>query len=179
VDPTEDVKASTAAFITFTPFRSWLHRKLARLSLIAAFVAEGDRGKRRLLPNAFFVRVSPRHFRRIGLPTDGPLRNGALLFSGTVGAEREGHPRGFAEALQGFDRIFSHCIDWLSPRFIARYRRPVSMVYEAHAGASTVRGALRVREALDETLEVMRSGASDEEFQRAYDRLTKPGRAAL
>jgi hypothetical protein len=182
VDPTENVKASTRAFTTFTPFRSWLHRQLERLPLIGAVTAEPEVRKRKFLHHAFFVRLSPRHFRRIGLPTDGPLKDGGLLFVSAFNGEAEDYFRGFSNDLhEPMDQIWSHCVDWETARvfdnlqrFIARYRRRVSMFYNSYEDTSTVvRDTLRVREALDQTLEVASSSATDEEFQRAYRRLAR------
>jgi hypothetical protein len=182
VDETENVKASTAAFTTFTPFRSWLSRQLERLPLIGAVTAEREVRKRKFLHHAYFVRLSPRHFKRVGLPTDGPLKNGALLFLSAFNGDSEAYFRGFSNDLHApMDQIWKHCVDWETARvfdnlqrFITRYRRRVTMFYNVYEDTSTVvRESLLVREALDETLRLASSGASDAEFQRAYRRLAQ------
>ena len=87
---------ASLGFALFTPFRSWTSRQRERLSLLAAALSERELRQHEHLRYGYFVRLSPRHFRRIGVPTAGSLKHGALLFVRAL--DLEGRLHGVARA---------------------------------------------------------------------------------
>lgn len=160
----QDANASTKAVTVLAPFRSWLSRALAWAGLLRESGREHEVRSLGMFRHAYFVRLSPRQFKRIGVPVDGALKHGALLFVGAVNGRVE----------EGFTPAFAHF-----RRYVERGRRPLFEFASEPFGARAVaRDALAVREALEEVLEIARSGASDEEFGHAYRRLTRIAREA-
>lgn len=174
----ENVKAETAAFATFSPFKSHLHRHWERVVFALSPLAAAEVRKRKFLHYAYFASVGPRRLERAGVPK-GTLRHGALLFLSAFNGDAEAYFRGFSEKLSPqMNDLWSGTVGWKDAKvyenldaFIARYRRRVAFYSCRYPDRSSrVRGALRLRAGVDELLAVGRSStSSDLTFRRAYE----------
>jgi hypothetical protein len=178
----ENVKAETAAFATFSPFKSHLHRHWERVVFALSPLAAAEVRKRKFLHYAYFIGLSPRRLRRAGVPK-AELRHGALLFLSAFNGDAEAYFRGFSEKLSlQMNDLWGGNLDWKDASryenldaFIARYRRPVALYSCRYRDRSTrVRGALRLRAGVDQLLALARSPGGDESsFRQAYERLAQ------
>ncbi len=180
-------EVSRAAFTVFAPFRSWLGRQLVRLPVTRTAVLGRELRRGRSFRYMYVLRLSPRHFRRIGVPTDGALRNGALLVLSAFDRHERASLRRSVADLAPLHRLFSHCVggettrssDGLA-RFIERYYRRASTFWShAEEAPTSLHHAIGVRRKLEDTLRVARSAASDEEFAHAYLGLTRAARIGI
>jgi hypothetical protein len=175
----ENVKAATAAFATFSPFRSWLARQKERLVFALAPAAEVEVRKREFLHYAYFVSLSPRRLKRLGIPKRKPLSNGGLLFLSAFNGDAESYFRGFSDTLSPqMNDLWGTSVGWRDAkeyanleRFIRSYRRRVTFYTTAYPDSSTrVRAALRFRSRLDRLLAAAHSRKIDDRgFAESYE----------
>jgi hypothetical protein len=178
----ENVKAETAAFATFSPFKSRFHRHWERVVFALAPLASAEVRKRKFLHYAYFVSLSPRRLRRAGVPKH-ELRHGALLFLSAFNGDAEAYFKGFSEKLSlQMNDLWGGNVDWKDAAvyahldaFIARYRRRVDFYSCRYPDRSTrIRGALRLRQGLDQLLALARSpSTSDVAVRDAYEQLAQ------
>lgn len=157
----ENVKGSTAAFCTFSPFKSRLERWMEWAVFKGAPGATEAVRERRFLHYAYFVRISPRQLKRAQIAAHERLRAGALLFISAYNGSAELYFRGFSQKLsQPMNRLWEGCTGWKGAeiyenldRFIQTYRRRSQFHFNAYEETSSnVRGALRLRDELDELI---------------------------
>lgn len=175
----ENVKAETAAFVTFSPFRSWLGRQKERLVFALAPGAEAEVRKREFLHYAFFISLSPRRLRRIGLARRKPLSHGGFLFLSAFNGDAESYFRGFSEKLSTqMNDLWSTSVGWRDfakyehlDAFIRTYRRRVNFYTTSYPDSSKrVRAALRLRGRIDRLLAAAQSASVDDaSFAAAYE----------
>jgi hypothetical protein len=175
----ENLKAATAAFATFSPFRSWLSRQKERLVFAAAPGTEVEVRKREFLHYAYFVSLSPRRLKRLGIPRQKPLANGGLLFLSAFNGDAESYFRGFSEKLYAqMNDLWGTSLGWRDAKhyenldqFIRSYRRRVTFHWTSYPDSSKrVRAALRLRGRLDRLLAAAHSpGLDDRSFAEAYE----------
>jgi hypothetical protein len=178
----ENVKAETAAFATFSPFKSHLHRHWERVVFALSPLAATEVRKRKFLHYAYFISLSPRKLRRAGVPK-AALQKGAFLFLSAFNGDAEAYFRGFSEKLSPqMNDLWGGNSDWKDASvydnleaFIARYRRPVTFYSCRYRDRSTrVRGALRLRDGIDQLLALALSPGGDESsFRQAYERVAQ------
>ena len=173
----DNVKGATAAFCTFSPFKSGWARRWHWVVQKAAPRATQQVRLRRFLHYAYFVALSPRDLARANIPAKAALRPGALLFLSAYNGTAEVYFRGFSEKLPDqMNDLWGGCTDWENAgkyenldRFITTYRRPVGFHFNAYPDKSVnVRAALKLRLQLDELLAATHGDAR--EFSRRYRR---------
>jgi hypothetical protein len=174
----DNVKGRTAAFATFSPFRSHWSRFEERVALFFAPTRDAAARKPEFLHTAHFSRVSPRQLRRAGLWSDN-LRHGALLFISAYNGDPESYFRGFNKELYAvMDEVWSRCVEWEGAQdfndlntFIQKFCRRSNMFFNAYPDQSKrIRKSLVLRRQLDKLLALARSDASQAEFKHAFDR---------
>jgi hypothetical protein len=176
----ENVKAETAAFVTFSPFRSWLGRQKERLVFALAPGAEVEVRKREFLHYAYFISLSPRRLRRLGIAKKAPLRHGGFLFLSAFNGDAESYFRGFSEKLSAqMNDLWGTSVGFRDfakyehlDEFIKTYRRRVNFYTTSYRDSSKrVRAALRLQSRLDRLLSAARSPVLDDaSFAEAYER---------
>jgi hypothetical protein len=174
----DNKKHATAAFATFSPFKS---RRSRLKEWIALFFAPGNdevARKPAFLHTAQFCVVSPSHLRRVGL-TSPRLKYGALLFMSAYNGDPESYFRGFNKDLfTVMDEVWMHCEQWHGARefaklntFIQKFRRESQVFCNAYPGTvKHVRAGLVLGRQIDDLLAVARAGSSDE-FKREFEKL--------
>jgi hypothetical protein len=179
----ENVKAETAAFATFSPFKSRLHRYWEWFVLKAAPRVERQVRAQDFLHYAFFVRLPPKVFRQLGISDDRLLSAGAFLFLSAFNGDAQAYFRGFSEKLSpAMNDLWSTSVGWRDAaryenldRFIRTYRRYVTFHYTAYQDSSKrVRAALKLRAHIDRLARAAVSPEVDDAaFRRAYDEVVQ------
>jgi hypothetical protein len=175
----ENFKAETAAFATFSPFKSRLHRYWEWFVLKAAPRVASQVRAQKFLHYAFFARLSPKTFRRLGLSDDRLLSAGAFLFVSAFNGDAQAYFRGFSEKLSpAMNDLWNTSVGWRDAAryenldaFIRTYRRYVTFYYSAYEDSSNrVRAALELRGDVDRLARAAASPEFDDAaFRRAYD----------
>jgi hypothetical protein len=177
----DNVKGETAAFATFSPFKKWWGRFWELVVFNGAPSANKAVREREFLHYAFFASVSPKELRRAGIPTNGPLKHGALLFMSAYNGDPEIYFRGFSDKLYyNMNKLWESCEDWKDAKkykdldaFIRSYRRPVSTHFNRYGeSARGIRRALRMRIELDELI-AMASESNEGEFAEKFKEFTQ------
>jgi hypothetical protein len=174
---TDKVKGRTAAFATFSPFRSF-KRRLDEL-VVFSFAPTNNKAvrEREFLHYAYFSNVTPRALARAGIAPTGALKHGALLFISAYNGDPEVYFRGFSDDLNDkMDRLWEGCVDWETAkkyrnldRFIRTYRRDIDMFFDGYGDRAVgVRRSLKFRTGLDRLLRAARSAESGAAFAEAY-----------
>jgi hypothetical protein len=171
----------TRAFATFTPFKSLGSRLWEWVAL--AFAPGNDTRARgpAFLHTAQICPVSPRQLARAGLASPR-LKSGALLFMSTFNRDPETYFRGFnRELFPVMDAVWTHCEEWNGARefpelleFISKFERRSLVFFSAYPSrAETVRSGLELRRAIDELLNLAKSGGTDDEFRNEFARVAQ------
>jgi len=172
----DNVKAETAAFATFSPFKKWWGRLWELVVFKGAPSANEAVREREFLHYAFFANVSPRALKRANLPVTGSLENGALLFISAYNGDPEIYFRGFSDKLYyNMNKLWEGCEDWKDAKkykdldaFIRSYHRPADAFFNAYGeSAKGIRRALRMRTELDELIAKARV-ETDAEFAKSF-----------
>jgi hypothetical protein len=177
----DNVKGETAAFATFSPFKKWWGRFWEVVVFNGAPSANKAVREREFLHYAFFANVSPRALRRAGIPTNGSLKHGALLFMSAYNGDPEIYFRGFSDKLYDkMNRLWESCEDWKDAQkyrdldtFIRSYRRPVNTHFNRYGeGAKGIRRALSMRIGLDELIAIA-SETDERQFAEKFKEFTQ------
>jgi hypothetical protein len=172
----DNVKGETAAFATFSPFKSRWGRFWELVVFKGAPSANKAVREREFLHHAFFANVSPKALERAGIPVTGTLKHGALLFFSAYNGDAEIYFRGFSDKLYDkMNELWKNCRDWKDARkykdldaFIRTYRRPADAFFNAYGeSARGIRRALRMRTELDE-LVAKAHVQTDAEFEKSF-----------
>jgi hypothetical protein len=179
----ENVKGKTAAFMTFSPFKSWISRMAEYGVLLGAVTQEQAVRGLEFLHYAFFTRVSPGTLRRIGIPTNTTCAHGGLLFLSAFNGDAEAYFQGFSTQVdKPMNAIWGCCTDWekANPykyldKFIRTYRRPVDAHFNTYpSDTTTIRNALDLRRGIDALMvTALDDKSSDDDFQSAYHQLAQ------
>ena len=172
----DNVKQQTTAFITFSPFKSGLHRLASALVLLGARTQTAEARKPEFLHTAHFSRVRPGHLTRTGLAGDN-VRHGVLLFVSSFNGDPESYFRGFSEDLASvMNDVWSACVGWRGAEefthlssFIEAYRRRSQSYFNAYpASSKQIRMSLLLRRQLDRLHALAHSPDDSDDGDRAF-----------
>lgn len=179
----DNLKGLTAAFSTFSYFKSGFSRAMEWVVLMGAPTQSVKARKLEFLHTAHFCRVSPKQLKRAGLQPKRPFNSGALLFLSTYNGDGDVYFRGFSDKIAGpLNQVWTPCIGWqaaspypLLRAFIKAERQETAMFHHAYPDtAQGIRSSLRLRRRLDQlhalAFDVHKS---DEEFENEFRTLAQ------
>lgn len=178
----DNTKGATAAFATFSPFKSFWDRIREHVVFTFASTANPAVRERDFLHYAYFANVTPKQLARAGIDPKGSLEHGALLFLSAYNGPAEIYFRGFSDKLhENMNSLWNGCIGWKTARdyrnldaFIRSYRRNTTAFFNNYAEASKgLRRALGFRIKLDQLIAAAHGATNASEFANAYDRFVQ------
>lgn len=164
----DNSKGATTAFATFSPYtdRRWLWYSLG--SLVGAWTQTKTARGPEFLHTAQFLRLTPRHLKRIGIKNDA-LKAGGLIFLSAYNGDPEVYFRGFSDDLfVAMNAVWRACREWEAAKpfekldkFIRTYRRPVGSFFNAYPDtARRIRSMLVLRRQLDKLTSLATTAAA-------------------
>lgn len=175
----DKLKGQTAAFATFSYFKSCWSRMLERVVLMGAFQHTAKVRAMEFLHTAHFCRVTPAHLKRTGLSLDEQLKRGGLLFLSTYNGDGDEYFRAFSRDVPGpLDDVWGRCVGWkqASPypflrAFIQANRRDTQMFHSSYPDTvPRIRASLRLCRDLDD-LHAVAANGDDAAFEQAFRRV--------
>lgn len=175
----DNLQGETSAFCTFSHFKSlcaWLRNRVVLFWSPTAVPAVRSL---QFLHYAYFARVSREKLRRAGIPTEGALEHGGLLFISAYNGDEDDYFGIFsAKVPKQMNDLWGGSRDWKGAqpyptlkKFIQAYRRPSVFYFNAYPDSvKNLRLALQVRLGIDDLLALARTGSPDE-FLTAYRKL--------
>jgi len=155
----DNLKGLTAAFSTFSYFKSGFWRGFEWAVLLGAPRQSAKARKLEFLHTAHFCRISPKQLKRAGLQPKSPFDSGALLFLSTYNGDGDVYFRGFSEKIATpLNFVWHPCSGWqaaapypLLRAFIQAERQETAMFHHAYPDtAQGIRASLRLRRGLDQ-----------------------------
>jgi hypothetical protein len=179
-EPTHDA-GRTAAFATFSPFKSFLKRIEAIFVHIGAHGEDEHIKPLRFLHHAFWVRIAPRTMKKAAFADEEIPKHGALLFCSAFNGDASTYIRGFSDELsEEMDALWSGSEEWKGAGdflplfdFINDHARPIQFFFNNYRNTSKeIRAAVQLRAGLDALFDKAYEGNA-EAFKREYLRVAQ------